>query len=144
VLPIQNWWDDNDGYNYESDNAEALVYPISHSGKLKNTALYVMKRCEAVRFCERKETACNNGINSWAYCFTTHRRAWRDELDTFRKDDGRFDKLLKEMGIQPIYRGGDILTYEDNKKIMKSESKTVKQAKDMFQLDMFSIVSSKA
>jgi len=96
----------DDDYDYESDDAEAVVYLISRSGKLKNTALYVMKRIDAVTFCERPETDSNNVIMSWAYCFTTHRREWREELDTFRKDDGRFTALLDELGIKPIYTGG--------------------------------------
>jgi len=97
----------DENYNYEADEAEAVVYLISRSGQLSNTALYVMRRDEAVLFCEREETAKNHGPMSWAYCFTTHRRDWRNELDTFRKDDGRFDKLLAELGIDPIYRGGE-------------------------------------
>jgi hypothetical protein len=75
-------------YGYEADDAEAVVFLISPSGQLKNTALYVMKRHEAVTFCEHEETAKPYGARAWAYCFTTHRRDWRNELDTFRKDDG--------------------------------------------------------
>jgi len=95
--------------DYMADDAEAVVYLISLSGRLKNTALYVMKRHEAVLFCSRDETQSRNGNMSWAYCFTTHRRDWRDELKTFRKDDGRFGWLLEELGIVPIYRGGEVL-----------------------------------
>jgi len=97
----------DDGYDYEDDEAEAVVYLISRSGRMRNTALYVMKRHEAVTFCGCTETASDNGAMSWAYCFTTHKRDWRDSPDIFRADDGRFDGLLAEMGIDPIYRGGE-------------------------------------
>ena len=93
---------------YEDDNAEALVYLVSPSGQLRNTALYVMRRVDAVTFCSRGETAKTTGPMQWCYCFTTHRQNWRNELDTFRRDDGRFDDLLKALGIVPIYRGGGI------------------------------------
>jgi len=94
----------DEDFDYYADNAEAVVFLISQSGKLRNTCLYVMKRHEAVAFCKRPETAKNQGSMSWAYCFTTYKRDWRNQMDNFRKDDGRFDWLLKELGIVPIYR----------------------------------------
>jgi len=88
-------------FDYYDDNAEAVVYLIFQKGLTDCNNVYVMKREEAVRFCSRKETAGNN----WAFAFTTYSRDWRESIDKdFRKDDGRFDWLLKELGIEPIYR----------------------------------------
>ena len=94
-----------DTFDYEADNAEAVIYLITKSGKLnKQRLLYVMKRSEAIQFCTANETRSINGNMSWAYAFTTHRRDWRECLDEFRKDDGRFNGLLLSMGITPIYK----------------------------------------
>ena len=111
----------DENYDYYADNAEAVIYLISPGGQLKNTALYVMQRYEAVLFCEHEETAKNYGPMAWAYCFTTHRRNWRNELDTFRKDDGRFNKLLQELNIKPIYRGGETLKAESKKLVVENQ-----------------------
>ena len=91
------------GFDYEADDAEAVVFLISPSGLLHNTRLFVMRRSEAQALCSRPETRSNNPGREWAYVFTTHLTDWRDELDTFRVDDGRFDELLEMMGIVPIY-----------------------------------------
>lgn len=101
--PFCLFTDKTDGFDYEADDAEAVVFLISPSGKLHSTRLYVMRRHEAQAFCSRPETKSNNPARQWAYVFTTHLPDWRDELDTFRADDGRFDGLLAEMGITPIY-----------------------------------------
>lgn len=87
-------------FNYENEDAEAVVYLISPSGKNNKPNLFVMKRKEAVNFCSRKETKGTN----WALCFSTHKRNWREQLKLFRKDNGKFDDLLNELNIQPIYR----------------------------------------
>ena len=110
----------NEIFDYEADDTEAVVYLISPSSRLRCTSLYVMKRHEAVKFCSRPETSYSSGFMHWAYCFTTHKRDWRYHPDHFRKDDGRFDKLLEELEIIPIYRGGDKIpveteTYEEYK-----------------------------
>ena len=101
------WAVSDEDFDYEANDAEAVVYLISQSGQPRNACLYVMKRSEAVEFCSHQGTAVKSGAMAWAYCFTTHRRYWREELDTFRRDDGRFDWLLEELGIEPIYRGGE-------------------------------------
>ena len=91
-----------DDYNYEADDAEAVVYLTAKDGWIAD--MYVMKRHEAVAFCSRLETAKNYGPMSWMFCFTTHRRDWREyDSKTFRIDDGRFDWLLAELDIEPIY-----------------------------------------
>lgn len=90
-------------YDYYADEAEAVVYIITQSGINPVNCLYVMKRRDAVAFCQRPETASNNGNRSWAFMFTTYKTDWREDLDSFRRDDGRFDKLLEELGITPIY-----------------------------------------
>ena len=87
-------------YNYEDDNAEAVIYFITPKGKTSKPNLFVMKRYEAIKFCSRKETKGTR----WALCFSTHKRNWKNELKNFRKDDGRFNELLEELGIEPIYR----------------------------------------
>ena len=87
-------------YNYEDENAEAVIYLINPSGKNLKPNLFVMKRKDAVKFCSRKETKGHN----WALCFTTHKRDWRDKLKLFRKDNGKFDELLQELNIELIYR----------------------------------------
>ena len=87
-------------YNYEDEDAEAVIYVINPSGKNRKPNLFVMKRKDAVKFCSRKETKGNN----WALCFTTHKRDWRDKLKLFRKDNGKFDELLQELDIELIYR----------------------------------------
>jgi len=88
-------------FDYYDDNAEAVVYLIFQKGPTDCNCVYVMKRKEAVEFCSRKETHGNN----WAFAFTTYNRDWRENIEKdFRKDDGRFDLLLKELGIEPIFR----------------------------------------
>ena len=94
-------------YDYEADNAEAVVYMISESGKLPKPAVYVMSRSDAVKFCSRKETAGQGCGGKWAFVFTTHKPDWRDTPEIFRKDDGRFNELLREMGIKVIYPCGE-------------------------------------
>jgi len=88
-------------YDYYNDNAEAVVYLIMKSGKNTCNCVFVMTRKEAVMFCERDETQGN----MWFFAFTTYRVDWRDTIDKdFRKDDGRFNWLLDELGIVPIFR----------------------------------------
>ena len=89
--------------NYYDDNAEAVIYLINRSGKNTTPNIFVMKRKDAVKFCSNDKT---KGID-WALCFSTHKTNWRKELKLFRKDDGRFNDLLKELNIQPIYRRGN-------------------------------------
>lgn len=90
-------------YDYYSPDAEAVVYMIMPSGKCRKNCLYVMKRKDAVAFCSRPETRSANKTRAWAYSFSTYKRNWREELDAFRVDDGRFAPLLKELGITPIF-----------------------------------------
>jgi len=91
-----------DDYNYEDDEAEAVVYCSAQGGW--NGDYFVMKRFEAVKFCEHPSTKSNNHVRAWAFFFTTHRRDWHEfRHKTFRADDGRFDKLLKELNIEPLY-----------------------------------------
>ena len=90
-------------YDYYADDAEAVVYLINKSGINPTNCVYVMKRADAVKFLEQKETCKINGAMSWSYMFTTYKTNWREDLDSFRVDDGRFDDLLKELGIVPIY-----------------------------------------
>jgi len=123
----------DDYFDYEDDNAEAVVFLISPSGQLRNTCLYVMKREEAQRFCERPETCSNNPTRMWSYVFTTHKRDWRDNLDHFRKDDKRFDKLLNELNIKPIYRGGEMLEIST---IVKTNNET---KENIDQISLFDI-----
>jgi len=98
-------------YEYLADDAEALVYMVFEKGGFNKSALYVMRRVEAQAFCERPETCGKGRGGGWCYAFTTHHRDWRNNIDGnfFRKDDGRFDGLLKELGIVPIFRGGDTI-----------------------------------
>jgi hypothetical protein len=90
-----------DGFDYYDDNAEACVYLVQQSGFFAKNCVYVMTRKEAVRFCSRKETRGS----VWFFAFTTYKRDWRENIKLdFRKDDGRFDWLLKELQIVPIFR----------------------------------------
>lgn len=89
----------DENFNYEDENAEAVVYFINHSGKNTKPNLFVMKRSDAVKLCSSKKT---KGAN-WALCFSTHKRNWRNELKFFRKDDGRFDELIKSLNIKIIF-----------------------------------------
>lgn len=89
-------------FDYEADDAEAVVYMISESGMMKNTALYVMRREDAVRFCSHEKTQGRARGGRWAYAFTTHKRDWRKTPEIFRADDGRFDDLLEELEITTI------------------------------------------
>lgn len=68
----------DEDFDYLADDAEALVYLISDSGRLKNTAIYVMRRHEAVAFCSHPGTEGSAHGSKWAYAFTTHRREWRE------------------------------------------------------------------
>lgn len=94
------------------DDAEAVVYMITMSSSLPMRRLFVMRLADAVRFCSDPRTAGRGRGGPWAYAFTTHQRDWRDELDAFRPEDGRFDGLLADLGIEPIYRGGQRLAME--------------------------------
>lgn len=94
------------GYDYEADDAGAVVYMVMQSGKFNKNCLYVMKRADAVKFCSHPKTAGRARQSKWFYAFTTHRRDWRETLDDFRVDDGRFGPLLAEMGITPIWTKG--------------------------------------
>lgn len=94
-------------YDYYADDSEAVVYMIMESGRNNRNCLYVMRRADAVAFCNRPETCGRSQWGGmWGYAFTTYRRDWRKTPQNFRSDDGRFDALLQEMGIVPIYRGG--------------------------------------
>lgn len=81
------------------DNEEAVIYLINKSGKNLKSNLFVMKRFEAVKFCSDERTKGND----WSLCFSIHKRNWRNELKTFRKNDGRFDDILEELNIIPIF-----------------------------------------
>lgn len=96
----------DDGYDYEADDAVAVVYMVMQSGKFNKNCLYVMKRADAVKFCSHPKTTGCARNSKWFYAFTTHRRDWRESLDDFRPDDGRFAPLLAEMGITPIWTKG--------------------------------------
>ena len=92
-----------DDYDFEADNTEAVVYLTGKDGWIAD--MYVMKKKEAVLFCDRPETAKPYGARAWIFMFTTHKRDWyENRLYTFREDDGRFDWLLALLGIDPIYR----------------------------------------
>lgn len=97
---------DGDVFDYEADEAEAVVYLIFKSGKFNKSNLFVTSRVNAVKFCEHSESCAKN--KSWACAFTTHKRDWRKKLKDFRKDDGRFNELLKALEIDPIYKGGEL------------------------------------
>ncbi|MDR2594545.1 MAG: hypothetical protein LBC87_07235 [Fibromonadaceae bacterium] len=90
-------------YDYYADDAEAVVFLINKSGINPVNCLYVMKRVDAIKFCSRKETSKQEGFMSWSYMFTTYKTNWREDLDSFREDDGRFEKLFEELGINLIY-----------------------------------------
>lgn len=90
-------------YDYLNGNAEAVVYFIFRKSRVLKANLFVMKRYEAAKFCSRKETKGP----SWALCFSTHKRNWRNELKLFKRDDGRFSALLEELNIIPMYRKTD-------------------------------------
>ena len=95
---------DEDNFDYEADDAEAVVYLIFESGQYDKSDVYVMKRSDAVAFCSHPKTCGQGRGGGWAFAFTTHRRDWRDTPDTFRDDDGRFDWLFDELGIKLIHR----------------------------------------
>ena|GEM_PF-6066787 len=88
----------DDGYDYYADGAEAVVCLMSMEPKAR--WMYVMRRDEAVRFCERRETRGQG----WMFTFTTRNLDWREHKAAFKADDGRFDGLLAELGIEPIFR----------------------------------------
>ena len=88
-------------FDYYDDNTEAVVYLVMQKGFTGCNCVYVMTRKDAVAFCSRKETKGN----TWFFAFTTYKKDWRDNIDKdFREDDGRFDRLLEELGIKPIFR----------------------------------------
>ena len=58
-------------YDYCADDAEAVVYIVFESG-FTRSALYVMKRSEAMAFCARPETCGTVYGKRWFYAFTTH------------------------------------------------------------------------
>lgn len=93
-------------YDYYDDNAEAVVYMFFESGRFQKNCLYVMKRSDAVKFCSHDRTRGKGRGGAWCYAFTTYRRNWRETPDDFRLDDGRFEPLLKELGITPIWVKG--------------------------------------
>lgn len=86
----------------DNPESEALVYVKVGSGKYKNCYLYVMRREDAERFCERPESKKLKGLRKWEYAFSTYIK-WRDQLENFRIDDGRNDELFRELGIKLIY-----------------------------------------
>ncbi len=102
-----------------ADNAEAVVYLIFESGRFEKSRLFVMSRKNAIKFCSRLETSGQGVGGKWACAFTTYIDDWRQCLGTFRKEDGRFDRLLEELGINPIYRGGQTLEPEKKKHDVK-------------------------
>lgn len=94
------------GFDYEADDAEAVVYLVMQSGRFNRNCLYVMRRADAVRFCDHPKTTGRARGSRWFYAFTTHRRNWRETPDEFRADDGRFASLLAELGITPLWTKG--------------------------------------
>lgn len=80
------------------NDTEVIVYfsflhPIN-----KPNNLFIMKKSDAMKFCSREET---HG-NAWFLGFTSHKKD--ASVKTFVKDDGRFDDLLEELKITPIFR----------------------------------------
>ena len=100
-----------DGYcdetDYESEDIPAIVYLAFMSSPPRN--LFVMNKREAKAFCSRKETAGAGkrfGASiAWMCCWTHYVDGWDkpENKARFQKDDGRFDNLLAELGIVPIY-----------------------------------------
>ena len=97
-MGINHHFQQDEDISYES-NAEALVYLVSRNGKFQQKYLYVMRRIDAMRFLSDERTAGQD----WMLVFTTTRKDWRDHLDKFVKDDGRFNDLLNTLRINPIY-----------------------------------------
>jgi len=96
-----------------------------------------MKRSDAVKFCERPETAKFGGVMPWAYCFTTHNREWRQNPEIFRKEDGRFDYLLDELGINPIHRGGSIIASGAVRQQKAEKERKIENKAEMLQISLF-------
>jgi len=104
-----------DGWDYKhfNDDAEALVFTTAYNTGFTKY-LYVMTRKQAQEFCSRDETKGQRHYGGkpedgqWMTCFTCYETDWRNRLDSFRVDDGRFEWLLDELGIIPIHRNTGI------------------------------------
>lgn len=79
---------------------EAVVYFSFFKPVGKPNNLFVMKKEDAIKFCNRDETKGKN----FMLCFTVHKKNWRNELNTFVKDDGRYNELIKKLNIDIIYK----------------------------------------
>jgi len=90
-------------YDYEADDAEAVVYMSTQHLSTGGKPLYVMRRFESQAFCSHPKTCGKGRGGEWMFMFTTHQRNWRDRLDDFMEDDLRFMPLLILLGIVPIY-----------------------------------------
>lgn len=97
--------DPDSAVDHEGDDAEAVVYLITEANSSPGKCLFVMLRRDAARLCSDPRTRGVGRGGMWAYAFTTHFLDWRDCPDRFRRDDGRMDGLLSELGIVPIWRG---------------------------------------
>lgn len=84
--------------------SEAVVYMVTQAGGCA-TWLYVLTREDAIKFCSHPSTKGKGRGGEWLFMWTTAFTDWRDHTKEFRrKDDGRFDKLFEELGIEPIYK----------------------------------------
>ena len=75
-------------YNYEDDDAEAVIYLINPSGKNLKPNLFVMKRKDAVKFCSRKETTILESIESLGFD--------EDEFLSLKRPKDNIKKFIKK------------------------------------------------
>ena len=93
---------------------ERIVAIICLTPRQKSTAkgavLYVTTETDAQKICSDPRTRSNNPTREWMYAYTGY---WKDAFgvdnwqelaqDRFRRDDGRFDELFEELGVNIIF-----------------------------------------
>lgn len=92
-----------DDFDYLSDEADAVVFLMTESAFTPTAWIYVMKRKDAIRFCSHEKTKGISHNSHWMFSFSTYFQDWRATMDNFRPDDGRFQRIIDELGINLIY-----------------------------------------
>lgn len=96
-----------------NENREVAVMCVTMEKRStdKGIIMYIMTEAEAQKLCSDPRTCSSNP--QWMYAYTGYWKeafgvdGWRElPEDMFRKDDGRFDELMAELHIKPIYRRG--------------------------------------
>ena len=88
---------------YLDDRAEAIVYIVTGNSRSRSQWLYVMPRKDAISLCNSEGTHGTNPMHPWQLAFTTHIPDWRAFKHLFIRDDGRFDTIIKLLGLEIIY-----------------------------------------